>query len=59
MKFSLGGLILIIFGLLALARNLGFLRISLAELVGTWWPVGLIALGAGLFFSRNDSDKSR
>ena len=45
MKFSFGGLVLIVFGALVLARNLGFLNISIAELIGTWWPLGLIVLG--------------
>ena len=34
MKFSFGGLVLIVFGVLVLARNLGFLNISIAELIG-------------------------
>lgn len=44
MKFSFGGFVLIVFGALVLARNLGYLNISIAELIGTWWPLGLIVL---------------
>lgn len=57
MKFSFGGLVLIVFGVLVLARNLGLLNISLAELIGTWWPVGLIALGVGFFFSPDNGKR--
>ena len=41
---------LIVVGVLFLAYNLGYLQFSqLKEIVGTWWPVILIALGvAGL-----------
>jgi len=41
---------LIVVGVLFLAYNLGFLRFAqLKEIIGTWWPVILIALGiAGL-----------
>lgn len=41
---------LIVVGLLFLAYNLGYLQFSqLKDIIGTWWPVLLIALGiAGL-----------
>ena len=41
---------LIVVGALFLAYNLGFLRFAqLKELIATWWPLVLIALGiAGL-----------
>ena len=43
-------IVLIIVGLLFLAYNLGYLRFSeLKDIIGTWWPLILIALGvAGL-----------
>ena len=59
MKFSFGGFVLIVFGALVLARNLGFLNISIAELIGTWWPLGLIVLGAGFFFAPDGNDRKR
>ena len=59
MKFSFGGFVLIVFGALVLARNLGFLNISIAELIGTWWPLGLIVLGAGFFFTPDGNDRKR
>jgi hypothetical protein len=41
---------LIVVGVLFLAYNLGFLRFAqLKEIIATWWPLILIALGvAGL-----------
>ena len=41
---------LIVVGLLFLAYNLGYLQYAqLKDIIGTWWPVILIALGlAGL-----------
>jgi len=59
MKFSFGGLVLIVFGALILARNLGFLNVSIAELIGTWWPAGLIALGVGFFFTSDGNGRGR
>jgi hypothetical protein len=43
-------IVLIVVGLLFLAYNLGYLRFSeLKEIIATWWPLILIALGiAGL-----------
>jgi hypothetical protein len=42
--------VLIVVGLLFLAYNLGYLKFSeLKDIIGTWWPLILIALGiAGL-----------
>jgi len=38
---------LIVVGLLFLAYNLGYLQFAqLKDIIGTWWPVILIALGA-------------
>ena len=43
-------IVLIVMGLLFLGYNLGYLRFSeLKDIIGTWWPLILIALGiAGL-----------
>ena len=43
-------IVLIVVGLLFLGYNLGYLRYSeLKDIIGTWWPLILIALGiAGL-----------
>ena len=51
MKFSFSGMVLITAGGLALANNLGYLDINLAHLLRTWWPLILVALGIGFFFT--------
>jgi hypothetical protein len=58
MKGNFGAMVLIVIGIVALAVNLGALDINLVQLVRTWWPLILIALGIGMFFTPNDhSDK--
>lgn len=44
---------LIIIGLLFLANNLGWTDLSLGQLLATWWPAILIAVGVGMLFNRN------
>ena len=45
---------LIVVGLLFLAYNLGYLRFAqLREIISTWWPLILIALGIGGLVQRN------
>jgi hypothetical protein len=44
---------LIVVGLLFLAYNLGYIRFAqLKDIIGTWWPVVLIALGAAGLIQR-------
>ena len=43
---------LIIIGLLFLANNLGWTNVSLGQLLATWWPAILIAVGVGMLFRR-------
>lgn len=57
MRGSFGGIVLIVVGALALARNLGYLNFNLAYLLHTWWPVILIALGISFFFTPNSGGK--
>ena len=57
MKGSFGALVLIVVGALALAHNLGYLHVNLSRLIGTWWPLILIVLGIGFFFTPNSSRK--
>ena len=46
MKFPVWPVILIVLGLLFLAHNLGFVPFRvLRELIATWWPLILIAVG--------------
>lgn len=46
-------IVLIVIGTLFLAHNLGYLAFAqLRELIGTWWPLILIALGIGGLLNR-------
>jgi hypothetical protein len=46
-------IVLIVLGLLFLAHNLGYLPFrELRELLGTWWPLILIAVGVAHLVSR-------
>lgn len=46
-------IVLIVVGALFLAHNLGWLAFAqLRELIGTWWPLILIALGIGGLLNR-------
>ncbi|HLS87269.1 MAG TPA: DUF5668 domain-containing protein [Burkholderiales bacterium] len=46
-------IVLIVVGALFLAHNLGYLAFAqLRELIGTWWPLILIALGIGGLLNR-------
>ena len=58
MKNSFGAIALIVVGSLALARNLGYLQISITDLILTWWPLILIGLGISFFFTP-DNDKKK
>ena len=49
--------ILIVCGVFLLLDNLGILQFSLVEIVKTWWPALLIAVGAALFFTPSDKKK--
>ena len=53
MKSRFNGVLLIVAGGVALAHNLGYLRIDLTHLMRTWWPVIPIVVGIGFFFSSN------
>lgn len=47
MRTATGSIILIAVGVFFLLSNLGWLNISIADLVRVWWPVILIAVGVG------------
>ena len=51
MRSRFNGALLIIAGGIALAHNLGYLRIDLTQLLRVWWPVILIGLGISFFFT--------
>lgn len=54
MKPSVPGIILIVIGVLFLLRNFGF-DVHLGELLVTWWPLALIAIGVGMLFKNKRS----
>ncbi len=47
-------IVLIILGVLFLAHNLGYLRFAeLKDIIATWWPLILIAVGAAALVDRS------
>jgi cytochrome c biogenesis protein CcdA len=57
MKGNVAAIVLIVFGVFFLLTNLGLISISLAELLKTWWPVILIAVGVSLLFTPGNQKK--
>lgn len=57
MKGNFVSAALLVVGALALAVNLDLLEIDLVALLRKWWPLGLIALGAALFFTPDDKPR--
>jgi Domain of unknown function (DUF5668) len=51
MKGHFAAIVLIGIGTFFLLSNLGLLHVSLAELIKTWWPAILIALGISMLFT--------
>lgn len=46
-------IVLIVLGVLFLAHNLGYIGFrQLREILGTWWPLILIAVGVGSLMNR-------
>ena len=48
---AIAAIVLILAGSFMLLTNLGLIDISLRELLRTWWPIILIAVGIGLFLT--------
>jgi hypothetical protein len=59
MKGNFGASVLILVGIVALAVNLGALDINFVQLIRTWWPLLLIVLGIGMFFTPNGGGKDK
>ena len=55
MKGNFAALALLVIGALALAVNLDLLELDLVQILRKWWPLALIAIGVGLFFTPGDS----
>ncbi|MDY0105795.1 MAG: DUF5668 domain-containing protein [Giesbergeria sp.] len=51
MRGNVAAIVLIVVGSFLLLTNLGVIDISLRELLRTWWPLILIAVGVGLFLT--------
>ncbi|MDE2439496.1 MAG: hypothetical protein KGP14_00620 [Betaproteobacteria bacterium] len=54
MKGHFAAIALIVIGAIALAVNLDLFEFDLVALIRKWWPLALIALGVGLFFTPDD-----
>ena len=50
MKGNFLAIVLVATGIFFLLNNVGLIDVSLWELVRTWWPAILIAVGVALFF---------
>lgn len=57
MKGNFVSIALIVIGALALGVNLDLFELDLVALIRKWWPLMLIALGVGLFFTPDDSGR--
>ncbi|HBK57083.1 MAG TPA: hypothetical protein DDZ76_12490 [Xanthomonadales bacterium] len=57
MRPNAPAIILIVLGCLFLARNLDLFDFNLAHLIGTWWPLILIAIGVSMLFRGSDSSR--
>jgi hypothetical protein len=53
MKGNVAATVLVSLGTFFLLTNLGVINVSLAELLKTWWPLILIAVGILLFLTPN------
>lgn len=51
MKGNVAAIVLVAIGTFFLLTNLGVIDVSLRELLRTWWPLILIAVGVGMFFT--------
>ena len=57
MKGNFAAVALITIGAIALAVNLDLFELDLVGLKKKWWPLVLIVLGVGLFFTPDDGGK--
>lgn len=57
MKGHFAAIALIVIGAIALGVNLDLFELDLVALIRKWWPLVLIALGVGLFFTPDDSSR--
>ena len=58
MKGNFISIALIVIGAIALAVNLDQIEFDLVALLRKWWPLGLIVIGAALFFTPDDGKRA-
>lgn len=58
MKGNFAAIALVVIGAVALGVNLDLFELDLVALIRKWWPLVLIALGVGLFFTPDDGRRS-
>lgn len=51
MRGNVAAIVLVLVGTFFLLSNLGWIDISLTQLIKVWWPILLIAAGVSLFFA--------
>ena len=54
MRGHFAATVLVLLGSYFLLSNLGLINISIREIVMTWWPLVLIVVGLGMFFTPKD-----
>ena len=57
MRGNVAAVVLVLVGSFFLLSNLGVIDISLTQLIKTWWPIVLIAVGVSLFFTPEKQKK--
>ncbi len=49
MRGNIAAIALMLLGSYFLLSNLGLINVSMREIIATWWPAVLIAVGASMF----------
>lgn len=57
MKGNFAATALVVIGALALAVNLDLFELDIVALLRKWWPLALIAIGAALYFTPDDTPR--
>ena len=57
MKGNFGAIVLMIVGVIFLLNNLNLIEINVFQLLRVWWPLILILLGIGMFFTKDSDGK--
>ena len=57
MRGNFAAIVLVLVGIFFLLTNLGYVNISLMQILKTWWPLILIAVGISLFVMPDSNRK--